>query len=408
MNCAERFLKYVAVSTPSDDAVEDRTPSTACQFDLANALAEEMMQIGFEQVRVDDCCFVYGVFPASQGYENVPAIGMIAHLDTATSFCGIHVKPQIISNYNGKDVELKGSGETLSVTMFPHLRNKIGQTLITTDGTTLLGADDKAGIAEIITACELLKQRDIAHGPIAVAFTPDEEIGLGIQHFDVAHFPAKAAYTVDGGEIGSFSYENFNACMATVEFNGISVHPGSAKDTMINANLLAMEFAGMLPSCETPRDTEKYEGFFHLEYMSGDAVKAKLVYIVRDHSAERFEGRKEQLRHIEKIMKHRWGSECVKLTIREQYRNMREIIEQNQSLVENVKNAMAELGMPYHAEPIRGGTDVAQLCERGLPCPNLCTGGYACHGPFEHITFEDLQQGAELVAKLCEAKYWHA
>lgn len=406
MNCAERFLKYVAISTPSDDAVENRTPSTACQFDLANVLAEEMKQSGFTQVCVDEHCFVYGVLPASKGCEQVPAIGFIAHIDTATAFSGIDVKPQIIPDYDGTDVVLQGSGETLSTSMFPHLKTKAGQTLITTDGTTLLGADDKAGIAEILTACELIERRGIAHGPIAVAFTPDEEIGLGIAHFDMAHFPASVAYTVDGGEIGSFSYENFNACMATVECSGVSVHPGSAKDTMVNANLLALEFASMLPACETPRDTEGYEGFFHLEYMSGDSVKAKLVYIVRDHDANRFEGRKAQMRHIEKILQHRWGKDTVKLSIREQYRNMREIVEKAPKLVENAKDAMKQLNMPYHDEPIRGGTDGAQLCYRGLPCPNLCTGGYACHGPFEHITFEDLQQGAELVAKLCEAKYW--
>ena len=389
MKASERLLRYVAISTPASET-SDTTPSTACQFDLANVLADEMRAIGFENVRVTEDCFVYGDLPATEGLEDLPCLGLIAHMDTAPAYNGMNVKPQIIPNYDGGEVVLKGTGDVLSPDRFPGLKTLIGKTLITTDGTTLLGADDKAGIAEILTACEEVLASGRAHGKIAVAFTPDEEIGMGVEHFD----------TVDGGELGGLAYENFNACEAVVDITGVSVHPGSSKDTMINPCLVAMEFNAMLPSCEIPRETEGYEGFFHLCDMQGDAMTAKLTYIVRDHSAERFEGRKEQLRHIEKILNHRWGEGTVKLTLREQYRNMREKIEPCFFLIENARKAMEAAGMKPYDEAIRGGTDGAQLCYMGLPCPNLCTGGFAFHGQYEHIAMEDMDACVTMLVEL--------
>ena len=402
MTAAERFLKYVSVNTPSDENVEDRTPSTDCQFDLAHVLEKELIDMGFRNVRVTKDCFVYAELPATSGREQDPVLGLIAHMDTAPSFNGNNVKPCLLPDYDGKDVLLAGSGDSLTVGLFPHLPSLKGQTLITTDGTTLLGGDDKAGIAEIITACEKLMASGREHGPVAVAFTPDEEIGLGVHSFDVPSFGANYAYTVDGGPLGEVSYENFNACEAVVEFHGLSVHPGSSKNKMINACLMAMEFNASLPQKDTPRDTEGYEGFFHLEMMKGDVSEAKLAYIVRDHSAARFEERKEQLRHIAKIMEEKWGKGSVNLSIREQYRNMREKIEPCFFLVKNAKAAWKSVGVEPFEEPVRGGTDGAQLCYMGLPCPNLGTGGYACHGPYEHITVESLEKVSDmLVALMC-------
>ena len=399
MKAAERLLRYVAISTPASET-SDTTPSTACQFDLANALADEMREIGFENVRVTEDCFVYGDIPATAGLEDLPCMGLIAHMDTAPAYNGVDVKPQIIPNYDGGEVVLKGTGDVLSPDRFPGLKTLVGKTLITTDGTTLLGADDKAGIAEILTACEEVLASGRPHGKIAVAFTPDEEIGMGVHHFDVEGFGAQYAYTVDGGELGGLAYENFNACEAVVDVTGVSVHPGSSKDTMINPCLVAMEFNAMLPSCEIPRETEGYEGFFHLCDMQGDAMTAKLTYIVRDHSAERFEGRKEQLKHIEKILNHRWGEGTVKLSLREQYRNMREKIEPCFFLIENARKAMEAAGMKPYDEAIRGGTDGAQLCYMGLPCPNLCTGGFAFHGQYEHIAMEDMDACVTMLVEL--------
>lgn len=399
MKASERLLRYIQISTPSSEKSET-TPSTECQFELANLLAEEMRLLSLQNVRVTENCFVYGELPATEGLEHVPCMGLIAHMDTAPAFNGIGVKPQIIPNYDGGDVALGGTGETLSPNRFPLLSTLKGKTLITTDGTTLLGADDKAGMAEIMTACELLVSEKRPHGRIAVAFTPDEEIGVGIQHFDVSGFNANFAYTVDGGELGELSYENFNACGADVVFRGVSVHPGSSKDTMVNACLLAMEFNAMLPSAETPRDTEEREGFFHLGDMEGDVERAKLSYIVRDHDAARFEMRKEQLRHAEKIMNHRWGEGTVTLKLQEQYRNMREKIDPCFFLIENARAAMRAAGFEPFEAPIRGGTDGAQLCYRGLPCPNLCTGGHAFHGPYEHIAAEDMEAVARMLVEL--------
>jgi len=404
MTITERFLRYVTIYSESKEGC-DVVPSTGCQFDLANVLADDMRELGLSNVRVTDNCFVYGELPATPGCEDLPCMGLIAHMDTTPQFSGADIKPQIIENYNGGEVVLAGSGDVLSPAQFPGMKELTGKTLITTDGTTLLGADDKAGIVEILCACEAVMKEGKPHGKIAIAFTPDEEVGLGVQQFDVPGFGADYAFTVDGGAIGGLAYENFNACAAHVEFRGLSVHPGSSKDTMINACLLAMEFNGMLPSCETPRDTEGYEGFFHLMEMKGDESHAELAYIVRDHDAARFDGRKAQLRHIEKIMNHRWGEGTVTVHLREQYRNMREKIEPVIHIIEQARKAMEAVGMKPFEEAIRGGTDGAQLCYMGLPCPNLCTGGHACHGPFEHIAVEDMELCTRMLVELiCSVK----
>ncbi len=399
MQTSERFLKYVRIHTASDDTVET-VPSSKRQFDLAYPLADELKQLGFKNVRVTDNCFVYGELPATEGLEDMPVMGLIAHVDTIPEFSGENVKPQIIENYDGGDVVLEGSGDVLSPLRFPTLAKLKGKTLITTDGTTVLGADDKAGIAEIITACEHIIERGLPHCGIAVAFTPDEEIGMGVAEFDVKGFGANFAYTVDGGALGEISYENFNACAASIEFKGVSVHPGSSKNTMVNASLLAMQFNSMLPGGETPRGTENHEGFFHLASMSGDVENAELKYIVRDHDFARFEARKEQLKHIAKLMNEQWGEGSVKLSIREQYRNMLEMVQPEFWIVENAREAMRISGIEPFESPIRGGTDGARLSYMGLPCPNLCTGGYACHGRYEHITAEDLDAVADMLVEL--------
>ncbi len=399
MTIMERFLRYVAINTESCEGVET-VPSSQRQFDLANVLADDMRELGLSNVRVTDNCFVYAELPATPGCEDLPCMGLIAHMDTTPQYSGANIKPQIIHNYDGGDVVLSGTGTILSPGQFPGMKKLVGKTLITTDGTTLLGADDKAGIVEILAACETVMKEGKSHGKIAIAFTPDEEVGLGVQQFDVAGFGADYAYTMDGGEVGGLAYENFNACGAMVEFHGLSVHPGSSKDTMINACLLAMEFNSMLPSAEIPRETEGYEGFFHLMHMEGDETSAKLVYIIRDHDAARFDGRKAQMKHIEKIMNHRWGEGTVTVHLRDQYRNMREKIEPVIHIIDAARKAMEAVGMQPFDEAIRGGTDGAQLCYMGLPCPNLCTGGHAFHGPYEHIAVEDMEQCTRMLVEL--------
>ena len=399
MNATERFLRYAAIPTRSDPD-STATPSTDCQFSLARLLADELTALGLTNVRVTDNCFVYAALPATPGLEGQPCLGLIAHMDTAPDYPGEGVKPQLHPNYDGGDIVLSATGAVLSPARFPSLNGLKGKTLITTDGSTLLGADDKAGVAEIMTALERVIASGRPHGPVAVAFTPDEETGLGIAGFDVEGFGAAYAYTVDGGEVGELSYENFNACEATLDFRGVNVHPGSAKDTMVNASLLAMEYNAMLPSAETPRHTEGYEGFFHLEEMEGGVAHARLVYIVRDHDAGRFEARRDQLRHIAKVMNERWGEGAVTLTLRDQYRNMKEKIAPYPFLIENARAAMRAAGCEPFDAAVRGGTDGAQLCYRGLPCPNLCTGGFAFHGPFEHIAAEDMELCARMLEEL--------
>ena len=402
MRAYERLLKYVKIYTTSDEE-SGNTPSAQREFDLGNLLAEELKEIGVENVRITEQCYVYGEIPATPGYEQVPALGFIAHMDTAPDFCGEGVKPQIIGDYDGNDIQLGQSGRVLSCKAFPDLCALKGRTLITTDGTTLLGADDKAGVAEIMTMAEQLILEKTPHGKICVAFTPDEEIGEGADHFDVEGFGAKYAYTVDGGAENEIEYENFNAAGAQIEITGMSVHPGDSKDTMINAALVAMEFNQMLPSGETPRGTSGYEGFFHLTDMSGDVSEAKLSYIIRDHSAAHFEVRKEQMQHIADLLNEKYGQGTVKLVIKDQYRNMREKIEECMFLIDYAKQAVQEAGLQPKEVAIRGGTDGARLSFMGLPCPNLGTGGYAFHGPFEHITTEGMDYTVNILKGIIKA-----
>lgn len=396
MRAYERFLNYVKIHTTSDEN-SNTTPSTRRQFDLAEILAEEMKKLGVKDVRVDENCYVYGAIPATPGYEDKPAIGLIAHLDTAPDFCGEHVNPQIYRNYNGEDVTLGDSGKVLSVKTFPHLKELKGRTLITTDGTTLLGADDKAGIAEIMTVAEELLKGTMSHGKVCIAFTPDEEVGSGADKLDIPAFGAQYAYTADGGCENEIVYENFNASEAVFKIRGFNIHPGEAKNKMINAALVGMEINSMLPNLETPAHTELYEGFFHLCEMEGTVENATLQYIIRDHSAASFEARENTLRHIEKIMNEKYGQGTVSLEIHEQYRNMIEKVAPCMQLVDYAKDAIRELGMEPNTDPIRGGTDGAQLSFRGLPCPNLGTGGYAFHGPYEHITAEGMDTAVHVM-----------
>lgn len=396
MRAYERFLNYVKIHTTSDEN-SNTTPSTRRQFDLAEILAEEMKKLGVKDVRVDENCYVYGAIPATLGYEDKPAIGLIAHLDTAPDFCGEHVNPQIYRNYNGEDVTLGDSGKVLSVKTFPHLKELKGRTLITTDGTTLLGADDKAGIAEIMTVAEELLKGTMPHGKVCIAFTPDEEVGSGADKLDIPAFGAQYAYTADGGCENEIVYENFNASEAVFKIRGFNIHPGEARNKMINAALVGMEINSMLPNLETPAHTELYEGFFHLCEMEGTVENATLQYIIRDHSAASFEARENTLRHIEKIMNEKYGQGTVSLEIHEQYRNMIEKVAPCMQLVDYAKDAIRELGMEPNTDPIRGGTDGAQLSFRGLPCPNLGTGGYAFHGPYEHITAEGMDTAVHVM-----------
>ncbi|MBQ8803616.1 MAG: peptidase T [Tyzzerella sp.] len=398
MRAYERLLKYVVIRTPSDESSET-VPSSACQFNLAKILLEELQELGVDSY-MDDKSFVYGKIPATKGYENCTKLGFMAHMDTVSDFCDHDIVPVVIENYNGEDVVLGNSGRTLNVKNFPHLPKLKGRTLITTDGTTVLGADDKAGIAEIMTVVERLMKDEIPHGPIRVAFTPDEEIGTGSHSFNVPDFDAEFAYTVDGGAEGEIEYENFNAASAKFDIAGFSVHPGSSKDTMINASLVAMEINSMLPSADTPRDTEGYEGFYHLMEMSGNVGHASLNYIIRDHSASMFEARKNILLHIEKIMNEKWGEGTVKLTIKDQYANMAEIISQHMHLIDNAKKAAENIGLTPEVVPIRGGTDGSYLSFQGLPCPNLGTGGYAFHGPYEHITVEGMDFATDMIMEI--------
>ena len=399
MRAYERFLTYAAVRTPSDEN-STTSPSSKCQFELADLLKDEMLAIGIADAHVTEYCYVYGTIPATPGLESKPKIGFIAHMDTVSDYCDHDIKPIVHENYDGGDLALGTSGRTLSVKDFPHLPSLKGRTLITTDGTTVLGADDKAGIAEIMTMAERLIKENIPHGTICIAFTPDEEVGAGTAHFDVEKFGADFAYTLDGDSEGEIQYENFNACKADFEITGFGVHPGSSKDTMINACLVAMEINQMLPGCETPRGTEDYEGFFHLTNMSGDVTSAELHYIIRDHDKDYFEMRKNTLRLIEKDLNAKWGEGTVKLTITEQYKNMSEIIAGCMHLIENAKQACVNANVAPQILPIRGGTDGCQLSFKGLPCPNLGTGGHAYHGPYEHITVEGMDQATDIVLEL--------
>ena len=389
MRAYERLLNYVKVYTTSD---EDSTtvPSTARQFDLAHKLVEEMKEIGIADAHVNDMCYVYGTIPATPGYEYKKSVGFIAHMDTAPDFCGENVNPIIEENYDGEDVVLGTSGRTIKVADFPHLKTLKGHTLIHTDGTTLLGADDKSGIAEIMTFAEEIIGSDEPHGKICIAFTPDEEIGAGADHFDVEHFGAQFAYTVDGGEENAVEYENFNAAGAEVKFNGVNIHPGDAKDIMVNAGLVAMEFNAMLPPTQTPSQTSGYEGFFHLTDMKGDVASAELSYIIRDHDADKFADKKKVMEHAANIINQKYGEGTCELTLKDQYQNMLEMIKPHMFLIDFAFKALEDAGENPKAVAIRGGTDGARLSFMGLPCPNLGTGGYNFHGPMEHITAEGM------------------
>ncbi|MBC5744082.1 peptidase T [Lachnospiraceae bacterium MD308] len=399
MKAYERLLKYVVVRTPSDENSET-VPSSQCQFDLAKILEAEMKELGLKDVHLDDQCYLYGNLPATAGYEDKPAIGFIAHMDTVADFCDHDIVPVLTENYSGEAMEIAESGLILSPEIFPHLASLKGRTLITSDGTTVLGADDKAGIAEILTMIERVQKENVPHGKLCVAFTPDEEIGTGASHFNVKEFGADYAYTMDGDTEGEIQYENFNACKACFDIKGFNVHPGSSKDAMINASLVAIEINNMLPGCETPRGTEEYEGFYHLVSMSGECASAQLNYIVRDHDKNLFEARKKTLSLIAKDLNEKWGEGTVTLTITEQYKNMAEIIAGCMHLIDNAKIACEAADVTPLVIPIRGGTDGCQLSFKGLPCPNLGTGGHAYHGPYEHITVEGMDKSVDVMMEL--------
>lgn len=398
MSVLDRFLKYVSYDTQSDP-YSDTHPSTAKQKVLGEALAVELSQIGLQNAHMDEFGYVYAHLPATPGCEGVPCIGLIAHMDTAPGASGANVKPQIIS-YQGGDIPL-GHGEVMRAADYDCLKRYIGQELVVTDGSTLLGADDKAGIAEIFSAVEYLAAHpEIPHGPIAVGVTPDEEIGSGADHFDLKGFGAAVAYTVDGGELGELEYENFNAAGAVVTVHGFNIHPGSAKNKMKNALLMAMEFNSMLPPAETPAHTEGYEGFYHLQAMSGDETTATLEYIVRDFDMDKFQRRKAAMERIVAYLNEKYGAGTVELALADQYYNMKAQIEPHMYLIHRAKAAFARCGVEAQEIPIRGGTDGARLSYEGLPCPNLSTGGANFHGVHEFIPVPALEKMVEVLVAL--------
>lgn len=399
MRVEERLLKYVSYWTTSDEECR-QIPSSERQFELGKVLEQELRDLGLEKVTLTDHCYVYGLLPATKGYADKPAVGFISHMDTAPDFSGKDVKPQIIPDYDGNDVLLKGSGAYLKVSDFPTLKTLKGRTLITTDGTTLLGADDKAGVSEIMTAVEQIITEKIPHGDIWIGFTPDEEVGSGADLFDLDYFKARFAYTVDGDYEGEVAYENFNAASASFEITGVNVHPGEAKDIMINAALVGCEIASLLPENETPAHTEGREGFYHLTDFSGDIAHAKVNYIVRDHDKATFEKRLDTLRGIEQKMNEKYHADTVKLNIQHSYSNMLEVIEKNEYVVAIAKKAIKNVGLEPVSRPVRGGTDGARLSFMGLPCPNLGTGGYGFHGPFEHISVEGMATAVSVIKEI--------
>ena len=399
MRVEERLLKYVSYWTTSDEECR-QIPSSERQFELGKVLEQELRDLGLEKVTLTDHCYVYGLLPATKGYADKPAVGFISHMDTAPDFSGKDFKPQIIPDYDGNDVLLKGSGAYLKISDFPTLKTLKGRTLITTDGTTLLGADDKAGVSEIMTAVEQIITEKIPHGDIWIGFTPDEEVGSGADLFDLDYFKARFAYTVDGDYEGEVAYENFNAASASFEITGVNVHPGEAKDIMINAALVGCEIASLLPENETPAHTEGREGFYHLTDFSGDIAHAKVNYIVRDHDKATFEKRLDTLRGIEKKMNEKYHADTVKLNIQHSYSNMLEVIEKNEYVVAIAKKAIKNVGLEPVSRPVRGGTDGARLSFMGLPCPNLGTGGYGFHGPFEHISVEGMDTAVSVIKEI--------
>lgn len=396
MRAYERFLNYVPVWTTSDET-SDTVPSADRELVLARMLVEEMKGLGIADARVDDKGYVYGHIPATPGCEDKPSLGLVAHMDTVADASGENIKPQIIENYDGKDVVLKGSGDILKVDEFPYLAELKGRTLITTDGTTLLGADDKAGIAEILTVAEEIIKEGLPHGKICIGFTPDEEIARGAKHFDVEGFGADYAYTLDGDEEGEIQFENFNASTAFITIHSVSVHTGSAKDVMVNSQTIATEIHQMLPVNERPETTEGYEGFYHLVSVQGNVTTTKMKYFIRDFDRRSFDARAQKLRDIAEEMNKKYGEGKVEVEIVESYYNMREKIEPCMQLIDYAKAAIEHAGITPIVSPVRGGTDGARLSFKGLPCPNLGTGGHAFHGVFEHITVEGMDKAVLIV-----------
>ncbi len=395
----ERFLRYVSFDTQSEESSMS-TPSTDRQLDLARALLRELRDMGASNARMDEYGYVYAAIPANRPeLEKAPALGFIAHMDTAPAMSGRHVKPRIVEAYDGGDIVLNRElGITMRRADFPCLGECVGQDLIVTDGTTLLGADDKAGIAEIMAmAARLLSNPGIPRGPVCIAFTPDEEIGRGADHFDVTGFGAAAAYTVDGGPIGELEYENFNAASGAVSIKGVSIHPGDAKGRMRNAILLGMEFQSLLPAAEAPMYTEGYEGFFHLDHFTGDVENARMEYIIRDHDRERFEGRKRLFQAAASYLNTKYGEGTLEASVKDSYYNMKEQIKPHMYLIEMASEAMKDAGIEPRVVPIRGGTDGARLSYMGLPCPNLSTGGYHYHGKFEYIPAQSMEKMTDVL-----------
>lgn len=400
MDVLARFLHYVSFDTQSDPNCE-ATPSTEKQKVLGRALAEELRGLGLTDAHMDEKGYVYAHLPATPGCEEVPCLGLVAHMDTSDGASGADIKPQVV-RYAGGDLTLNPElGIVMERARFPMLDRYVDQELVVTDGTTLLGADDKAGVAEIITAVEyLLAHPEIRHGPIAVGITPDEEVGRGASHFDLDTFAAAAAYTVDGGELGEINYENFNAAAAKVTVHGLNVHPGSAKDKMKNALLISCELVGLLPPAETPGHTEGHEGFYHLNHMEGDETTARLSFIIRDHDRAKFEARKAEMTAIADFLNRRYGAGTVELELKDSYYNMLEPMKAHMDLIERARAAMEKAGVTPEESPIRGGTDGARLTYMGLPCPNLSTGGFNFHGVYEAVPVESLRKMVEVLVNL--------
>lgn len=400
MNVTDRFLRYVKYDTQSDE-LTNLTPSTPGQFKFAQVLEKELRELGLEEISLDENGYLMATLPANTDKAGVPTIGFIAHLDTSPDMSGHNVKPRIVESYDGGDITLNEEEHIiLSPSQFPELLNYLGQNLIVTDGTTLLGADDKAGIAEIISAVVYLqKHPEIKHGKIRVAFNPDEEIGQGAHKFDVGRFDADWAYTMDGGEIGELEYENFNAAVAKVTFKGRNVHPGYAKHKMVNSIRMANQFILMLPRWETPEHTEGYEGFYHLVQIEGDVEKTTLTYIIRDHDRDRFERRKKELEHLVRKTNNEFPDSCT-IEIKDQYYNMREKIEPVMHIIEIAEQAMKDAGVTPKVQPIRGGTDGAQLSFKGLPCPNIFAGGLNFHGRFEFVPIPSMEKARDVIVEI--------
>lgn len=398
----DRFLKYVSFETTSDEE-SGVTPSTPGQMVLAKYLKEELENLGLQEVFLDENGYLYATLPANTS-KQVPVVGFIAHMDTAPDMSGKNVTPRIVQNYDGGDIVLNAAESiVLSPSQFPELKNHVGEGLIVTDGNTLLGADDKAGIAEIISGVEYLMQHpEIEHGKMRIAFNPDEEIGLGAHKFDVERFGCDFAYTFDGGEVGELEFENFNAAAAKLTFTGRNVHPGTAKNKMINSIRVANHFISMLPSHETPEHTEGYEGFYHIIGFSGNVEQTVVNYIIRDHSRERFESRKREFQHLTNKINAEYGEGTLKLELRDQYYNMREKIEPVMYVIDIAKEAMLAAGVEPVVKAIRGGTDGAQLSFKGLPCPNIFAGGMNMHGRFEYVPIPSMEKAMKVVVKIAE------